>query len=91
MVMDADFIQILNFLHKAEGLKRELRHSWLSDGRQESVAEHSWRMSLMGILLVPYIKQKINIAHLLQMIICHDLVEIEVVIQHNEADIFYMV
>ena len=76
--MNADFVQILNFLHKAEALKRELRHSWLSNGRQESVAEHSWRMSLMGILLIPYIKQKINIAHLLQMIICHDLVEIEV-------------
>ena len=38
---------VLSFLGFAEGLKRELRHSWLSDGRQESVAEHSWQMALM--------------------------------------------
>ncbi len=33
--------KILEFLHIAEKLKRELRHSWLSDGRRESVAEHT--------------------------------------------------
>ncbi|WP_343558852.1 HD domain-containing protein [Sphingobacterium sp.] len=37
---------ILNVLKLAEKLKFELRHSWLSNGRQESVAEHTWRMSL---------------------------------------------
>lgn len=39
----------LDFLKLAEKLKLELRHSWLSDGlRQESVAEHSWRLALMA-------------------------------------------
>lgn len=42
---------ILDFLHEVEQLKKLLRHSWLSDGRQESVAEHTWRMSLMAMLL----------------------------------------
>lgn len=39
-------------------LKYEMRHSWLSNGRQESVAEHTWRMSLMAILVEPYLDQK---------------------------------
>jgi 5'-deoxynucleotidase YfbR-like HD superfamily hydrolase len=33
--------KVLGFLPLAERLKRELRHSWLSDGRRESVAEHT--------------------------------------------------
>jgi putative hydrolase of HD superfamily len=41
--------KILEFLHVAENLKKLIRHSWLSDGRRESVAEHTWRMSLMSI------------------------------------------
>ena len=42
---------ILDFLALAERLKCELRHSWLSNGRQESVAEHSWQMALMAMLM----------------------------------------
>ncbi|MCS4224707.1 HD domain-containing protein [Sphingobacterium sp. BIGb0165] len=44
---------IMDVLKLAEKLKFELRHSWLSNGRQESVAEHTWRMSLMAILIEP--------------------------------------
>ena len=40
----------LAFLPLAERLKRELRHSWLSDGRRESVAEHTWFIALMALL-----------------------------------------
>ncbi len=69
--------KILEFLHAAEKLKRELRHSWLSDGRRESVAEHTWRASLMAILLEPHLKKPINLEKALKMVIIHDLVEIE--------------
>ena len=37
----ADAEKLLDMLSLAERLKREMRHSWLSDGRQESVAEHT--------------------------------------------------
>lgn len=67
---------ILNFLHQAEGLKRELRHSWLSDGRRESVAEHTWRMSLMAITLHKDVDKNIDLFHVLKMIIVHDLGEV---------------
>ncbi len=68
---------ILEVLQLAERLKFELRHSWLSNGRQESVAEHTWRMSLMAILIEPLLDQKVDLARLLKMIIIHDLVEAE--------------
>ena len=44
-------IEILRFLNIAEKLKCELRHSWTSSNRQESVAEHSWRLCLFTFIL----------------------------------------
>jgi putative hydrolases of HD superfamily len=67
----------MNILKLSEKLKMELRHSWLSNGRQESVAEHTWRVSLMAILVEPFLDQKVNLEKLLKMIIIHDLVEAE--------------
>jgi putative hydrolases of HD superfamily len=70
-------VNILNVVNLGEKLKSELRHSWLSNGRQESVAEHTWRVSLMAMLIEPYLDQKIDTAKMLKMIIIHDLVEAE--------------
>lgn len=75
--MEKQITSILKVLTLAERLKFELRHSYTSNGRQESVAEHTWRMSLMGVLIEPLLKQKVDIARLLKMIIIHDLVEAE--------------
>jgi putative hydrolase of HD superfamily len=66
---------ILDFLTLSEGLKRELRHSWLSDGRRESVAEHSWQMALMAILIQPHLEEPVDLGRTLEMIVVHDLVE----------------
>jgi len=71
-------IQLIQFLNIAEKLKCELRHSWLSSGRRESVAEHTWRLSLMVILLEPHLSQPINLEKCLKMAILHDLAEAEV-------------
>jgi putative hydrolases of HD superfamily len=68
--------QIIDFLHQAEKLKTILRHSWLSSGRRESVAEHSWRMALMAILISPYLDKPIDLLKTLKLTIVHDLVEI---------------
>jgi putative hydrolases of HD superfamily len=53
-----------------------MRHSWLSDGRQEDVAEHTWRMALMALLLHSYLDQKVDLLKALKIILVHDLVEI---------------
>jgi putative hydrolase of HD superfamily len=75
--MTEQLYNILSFLHFAEKVKFELRHSYTSSGRRESVAEHTWRMALMAILLEQHLKQKIDIGKTLKMIIVHDLVEAE--------------
>jgi len=75
--MEREITSILKVLTLAERLKFELRHSYTSIGRQESVAEHTWRMSLMAVLIEPLLKQKVDTVRLLKMIIIHDLVEAE--------------
>src|SRR5436190_10142328 len=75
--MERQIASILKVLTLAERLKFELRHSYTSSGRQESVAEHTWRMSLMAVLVEPLLKQKVDTTRLLKMIIIHDLVEAE--------------
>jgi putative hydrolases of HD superfamily len=67
--------RILNFLALSERLKCELRHSWLSNGRQESVAEHSWQMALMALLMHRHLAQPVDIEKILKMVLVHDLVE----------------
>lgn len=73
----SDPIPILNFLARSERLKTELRHSWLSDGRRESVAEHTWQMALMALLTHRHLTRSVDIGHTLKLILVHDLVEIE--------------
>ena len=43
--------QLLSVLHQAAKLKDTLRHSWTEQNRQESVAEHSWRMAVFAWFL----------------------------------------
>lgn len=72
-----DVRPILEFLAFSERLKLELRHSWLSDGRRESVAEHCWQMALMAVLMHGKLERPVDIAHTLKMILVHDLAEAE--------------
>ncbi len=69
--------RILDFLRFSEAIKRELRHSWLADGRRESVAEHSWQMALMAILMHRHLDKPVDVERTLKMILIHDLVEAE--------------
>lgn len=75
--MTKEFEKIIEFLHFARKLKHELRHSWGADGRRESVAEHSWRIALMAMMLSPHLKKKIDIEKTLKMLIIHDIIEAE--------------
>lgn len=69
-----DQTSFLKFLHTAEKLKCITRHSWSSTGRQESVAEHSWRLALMALLCKnEYPDMDIN--KVIAMSLLHDLGE----------------
>lgn len=68
--------EIIQFLTEAEKLKSTLRHNWTTTGRQESVAEHSWRLALFLIILQDLHKYKIDVLKTLKMSLVHDLPEI---------------
>ena len=40
--------ELLKVMHLAEKLKDATRHCYTSGGRHESVAEHSWRITLLA-------------------------------------------
>lgn len=70
------------FLHEVEQLKQELRHSWTSQGRQESVAEHSWRLAVMLLVCAPYLKEKIDLLRAVKIALFHDLGEAKIGDRH---------
>jgi putative hydrolase of HD superfamily len=65
---------ILSFLRAAERLKTVTRSGWTSTGQRESVAEHTWRLCLMA-MLVHRRRPDVDLARLLKMCLVHDLGE----------------
>jgi putative hydrolase of HD superfamily len=70
----ADFPGVLEFLRTAERLKSTTRTGYTSAGQQESVAEHTWRLCLMALVLRPAFPG-IDFAKLVKICIIHDLGE----------------
>ena len=66
-----DFLKILSV---AEKLKCNARHCYTSTGRHESVAEHSWRLALMAMLLTPEFPDA-DMDKVIRMCLIHDLGE----------------
>ncbi len=66
-----EFIRIINIF---EAMKRNTRHSWLSDGRHESVAEHSWRVTIMAYFLKDEFPG-VDIDKVIKMCLFHDIGE----------------
>jgi putative hydrolase of HD superfamily len=69
-----DLDGILDFLRGAEKLKSTLRTCYASTGRQESVAEHSWRLALLAMLLRHELPE-LDDGKVLRMCLIHDLGE----------------
>ena len=66
--------EYLEILHVAERLKDTPRHCTTTKGRRESVAEHSWRISLMALLLRHEFPE-LDIDKVVDMCLIHDLGE----------------
>ena len=66
--------ELLQILSVAEKLKCNTRHSYTSSGRHESVAEHSWRIALMAMLLAPEFPEA-DMDKVIRMCLIHDLGE----------------
>jgi len=68
----------LPFLNASDGLKHILRATLLGDGsRRENSAEHSWHIMLYAWVLSEHSSVSIDINRVLQMLLLHDIVEID--------------
>jgi putative hydrolases of HD superfamily len=65
---------VLDFLRAAERLKSTHRSAYTSEGQQESVAEHTWRLCLMAMVLAPEFPA-VDFARLVKICLVHDLGE----------------
>lgn len=66
--------KLLEILSVAEQLKCRTRHCDTSSGRRESVAEHSWRVALMAMLMEDEFPD-LDIDKVIRMCLIHDLGE----------------
>lgn len=66
--------ELLNALSVAERLKDTTRHCYTAGGRHESVAEHSWMMTLMALFLKDEFPD-VDMDKVIRMCIIHDLGE----------------
>ena len=71
---DAALAGLLDFLRDAERLKAVERSGYTSTGARESVAEHSWRLALMALLVAPEFPG-VDFARLVKICLVHDLGE----------------
>ena len=66
--------ELLKILEVASRLKRTTRHCWTEPDRKESVADHSWRIALMAMLLTPEFPG-LDMDKVIRMCLIHDLGE----------------
>src|SRR5918999_4296676 len=71
---ESELAGLIDFLRAAESLKTVTRSAYTSAGRAESVAEHTWRMSLMALLLAREFPE-VDFAKLVKICLVHDLGE----------------
>lgn len=66
--------ELIKILKTASQLKQNTRHSWLKNGRRESVAEHCWRLSLFAYFMKDEFPN-VDIDKVIKMCIFHDMGE----------------
>lgn len=71
LLKDMEFIMELD---KLKTIERRIKV--IGQDRKESVAEHSWHISLMAMLLAEYTNEEIDLLKVIKMLLIHDLVDI---------------
>ena len=70
--------QQMKFMVEVDKLKRITRQTYLADkSRKENDAEHSWHLAMMCFLLAEHSNEEIDVLRTIQMVLIHDLVEID--------------
>ncbi|MEB8805537.1 HD domain-containing protein [Bacillus cereus] len=71
---NSDLQNIISFVKELEHLKNTLRTAWTKDNRQESVAEHSWRLAIFSLVLEDHFLN-MDFNTIIRMCLIHDLGE----------------
>ncbi|MCD7708984.1 MAG: HD domain-containing protein, partial [Clostridiales bacterium] len=73
-----DLQKRIAFIMELDKSKEVFRQSYLANGsRKENDAEHSWHLALMAVLLADYANEPIDVAHTVEMVLLHDVIEID--------------
>ena len=68
----------IEFLLETDKMKTIGRQTYIANAtRKENDAEHSWSLALMCMLFSEYANEKIDVGHTMEMVLVHDLVEID--------------
>ena len=68
----------IEFLLETDKMKTVGRQTYIANAtRKENDAEHSWSLALMCMLFSEYANEKIDVGHTMEMVLVHDLVEID--------------
>lgn len=71
-----DFLRVVDALKRVDRMTRLIQRSG-EISRQENSAEHTWHLALMAMMLVEHANEPVDLARVLQMILVHDIVEID--------------
>ena len=78
MAMQDRLQKQLDFILEVDKMKNIIRQTYLSDGsRKENDAEHSYHLAVMCFFLSEYANEPINVEHTMQMVLLHDVIEID--------------
>jgi putative hydrolases of HD superfamily len=66
------------FIVEIDKLKGVLRQTTIADGsRRENTAEHSWQLAMCALVLCEHANQPVDVSRVVEMLLVHDLVEID--------------
>lgn len=76
--MEPEYEKVFQFVIELEKLKAVCRKvKAVGQDRYENAAEHSWQVAMLALSLIPYSKDEIDSSRVLQMLLVHDVVEID--------------
>lgn len=88
--MTSTIDQIFRFILELDKLKSVLRKTKpLGCDRYENAAEHSWQVCLLALLLAKESPKQINIARVVEILLIHDIPEIDAgdqIVYQNHSD-----
>lgn len=68
----------IEFMLELDKMKNLYRQTYvLHEDRKENDAEHSWHLAILAFLLAEYSNEKIDVSHVMKMVLLHDVVEID--------------